>query len=219
MLGKKRPEPLLSQGFRRPCQGVDATGFEPATSASRTQRSTKLSHASLFCFAPSPEHLLSIHRFFGFVKHFFYFFQIFFFFFYTGQKKSISARYDRLFTESLPSSASEPLSKCFQKYQVPLSECFPNCQVPLSECFPNCQVSLSRCFPNYPVRNCPVQVLVKVTGLVLYPGFPYPMNHPSHHLPLHRHSHPHRPRPSDLSYCRRNLLYSWSSNNRKYGLL
>ena len=26
---------------------VDATGFEPATSASRTQRSTKLSHASL----------------------------------------------------------------------------------------------------------------------------------------------------------------------------
>ena len=46
---KKRPEPLLSQGFRRPCQGVDATGFEPATSASRTQRSTKLSHASM-CF-------------------------------------------------------------------------------------------------------------------------------------------------------------------------
>ena len=45
---KKRPEPLLSQGFRRPCQGVDATGFEPATSASRTQRSTKLSHTSLF---------------------------------------------------------------------------------------------------------------------------------------------------------------------------
>ena len=33
--------------FRRPCQGIDATGFEPATSASRTQRSTKLSHASL----------------------------------------------------------------------------------------------------------------------------------------------------------------------------
>ena len=26
---------------------VDATGFEPATSASRTQRSTKLSHASI----------------------------------------------------------------------------------------------------------------------------------------------------------------------------
>ena len=29
---------------------IDATGFEPAASASRTQRSTKLSHASLlFC--------------------------------------------------------------------------------------------------------------------------------------------------------------------------
>ena len=28
---------------------VEATGFEPATSASRTQRSTKLSHASI-CF-------------------------------------------------------------------------------------------------------------------------------------------------------------------------
>ena len=28
-------------------QSVDATGFEPATSASRTQRSTKLSHASI----------------------------------------------------------------------------------------------------------------------------------------------------------------------------
>ena len=27
---------------------VDATGFEPATSASRTQRSTKLSHASIY---------------------------------------------------------------------------------------------------------------------------------------------------------------------------
>ena len=26
---------------------IDATGFEPATSASRTQRSTKLSHASI----------------------------------------------------------------------------------------------------------------------------------------------------------------------------
>ena len=29
------------------CFYVDATGFEPATSASRTQRSTKLSHASI----------------------------------------------------------------------------------------------------------------------------------------------------------------------------
>ena len=27
---------------------VEATGFEPAASASRTQRSTKLSHASIF---------------------------------------------------------------------------------------------------------------------------------------------------------------------------
>ena len=44
---KKRPETyFISLGFRCPCQGVDATGFEPATSASRTQRSTKLSHAS-----------------------------------------------------------------------------------------------------------------------------------------------------------------------------
>lgn len=28
---------------------IEATGFEPTTSASRTQRSTKLSHASLLC--------------------------------------------------------------------------------------------------------------------------------------------------------------------------
>ena len=27
--------------------GIEATGFEPTTSASRTQRSTKLSHASI----------------------------------------------------------------------------------------------------------------------------------------------------------------------------
>ncbi len=33
--------------LRCPCQEVDATGFEPAASASRTQRSTKLSHASI----------------------------------------------------------------------------------------------------------------------------------------------------------------------------
>ena len=37
---------LISQVFRCPCQGVEATGFEPTTSASRTQRSTKLSHTS-----------------------------------------------------------------------------------------------------------------------------------------------------------------------------
>ena len=29
---------------------VEVTGLEPAASASRTQRSTKLSHTSLFCF-------------------------------------------------------------------------------------------------------------------------------------------------------------------------
>ena len=32
---------------RQPNKKIDATGFEPATSASRTQRSTKLSHASI----------------------------------------------------------------------------------------------------------------------------------------------------------------------------
>ena len=42
---KKEP---LNQGILKAL--VEATGFEPATSASRTQRSTKLSHASLFCF-------------------------------------------------------------------------------------------------------------------------------------------------------------------------
>ena len=40
---KKEP---LNQGILKLL--VEATGFEPATSASRTQRSTKLSHASLF---------------------------------------------------------------------------------------------------------------------------------------------------------------------------
>ena len=43
---KKGP---LNQGILKLL--VEATGFEPATSASRTQRSTKLSHASLFCFS------------------------------------------------------------------------------------------------------------------------------------------------------------------------
>ena len=33
---KKTPKPLISQGFRRPCQVVEVTGFEPTTSASRT---------------------------------------------------------------------------------------------------------------------------------------------------------------------------------------
>ncbi len=44
---KKNRKPATITAFRRPCQGIDATGFEPATSASRTQRSTKLSHASI----------------------------------------------------------------------------------------------------------------------------------------------------------------------------
>ena len=45
---KHKKEPL-NQGILKLL--VEATGFEPATSASRTQRSTKLSHASLFCFS------------------------------------------------------------------------------------------------------------------------------------------------------------------------
>ncbi len=36
-----------STGRLAPLPRVDATGFEPAASASRTQRSTKLSHASI----------------------------------------------------------------------------------------------------------------------------------------------------------------------------
>ena len=35
---------------------VEVTGLEPAASASRTQRSTKLSHTSLFCFHSRPSH-------------------------------------------------------------------------------------------------------------------------------------------------------------------
>ena len=44
-LHKKTGKPF---DFPAPLPRVDATGFEPATSASRTQRSTKLSHASIF---------------------------------------------------------------------------------------------------------------------------------------------------------------------------
>ena len=44
---KRTANSFEKKNLRRPCQGIDATGFEPATSASRTQRSTKLSHASL----------------------------------------------------------------------------------------------------------------------------------------------------------------------------
>ena len=36
--------------MRRDFLRVEVTGLEPAASASRTQRSTKLSHTSLFCF-------------------------------------------------------------------------------------------------------------------------------------------------------------------------
>ncbi len=42
----KTAENFEVQGFQLFLK-VDATGFEPATSASRTQRSTKLSHASM----------------------------------------------------------------------------------------------------------------------------------------------------------------------------
>ena len=44
----KNRQPLISLRLTASYQSVDATGFEPATSASRTQRSTKLSHASIF---------------------------------------------------------------------------------------------------------------------------------------------------------------------------
>ena len=40
---------------------VEMTGFEPAASASRTQRSTKLSHISIFTFL-SQEQLLKFYR-------------------------------------------------------------------------------------------------------------------------------------------------------------
>ena len=45
-LNKKKRTPYSIRYFL-----FDATGFEPATSASRTQRSTKLSHASLISFS------------------------------------------------------------------------------------------------------------------------------------------------------------------------
>ncbi len=77
---KKNRNPS-NKGFRRPCQGIEATGFEPATSASRTQRSTKLSHASsisLFSIASPADK----------IKWFFHFFSFFSFF----QKKKESCR-------------------------------------------------------------------------------------------------------------------------------
>ena len=48
ILNKKNRQPMISQGLTASHLIVGATGFEPATSASRTQRSTKLSHASIF---------------------------------------------------------------------------------------------------------------------------------------------------------------------------
>ena len=87
---KKTPKPLISQGFRRPCQVVEVTGFEPTTSASRTQRSTKLSHASIFCFLNSrPSTIAIIYDVYRNVNTFFEIFLIFFIIaskgtFYTG---------------------------------------------------------------------------------------------------------------------------------------
>ena len=61
-------------------QSVDATGFEPATSASRTQRSTKLSHASIFmkhicCLSNRAS--LYYHKFFCLSRKILYFFNFF----------------------------------------------------------------------------------------------------------------------------------------------
>ena len=46
----RRHENRVSHFHVTPCFRVGATGFEPATSASRTQRSTKLSHAPFYAF-------------------------------------------------------------------------------------------------------------------------------------------------------------------------
>ena len=64
------------KGFRCPCQVVDATGFEPATSASRTQRSTKLSHASKYLLSHIISNMLNYNTtYFLFcpVQHFYFF--------------------------------------------------------------------------------------------------------------------------------------------------
>ncbi len=50
---------------------VEATGFEHATSASRTQRSTKLSHASIYVQVVSHGTVVIIADRFRFVKRFF----------------------------------------------------------------------------------------------------------------------------------------------------
>ena len=57
-LNAKNTETLDFQEFRRPCQVVEVTGFEPAASASRTQRSTKLSHTSLFVSSFNARHII-----------------------------------------------------------------------------------------------------------------------------------------------------------------
>ena len=50
---KKTPEALSIKLPGLPLPRVEATGFEPTTSASRTQRSTKLSHASIYALKTS----------------------------------------------------------------------------------------------------------------------------------------------------------------------
>ena len=79
---------------RNPCKIrvslVDATRFELATSASRTQRSTKLSHASMcFCFVSFASNSGSISHLFTFVNNKFHFFQNFFKKFLRGRTSSV----------------------------------------------------------------------------------------------------------------------------------
>ena len=69
-----------------PLPRIDATGFEPATSASRTQRSTKLSHASFFRFSETC--LIILTQMYGFVHTFF---QLFSFIFLSGKKNRDAA--------------------------------------------------------------------------------------------------------------------------------
>ncbi len=80
---KKRTGNPLSKRFPVPLPRVDATGFEPAASASRTQRSTKLSHASKYLLSHIISNMLNYNTtYFLFcpVQHF-YFFLFFFYFF------------------------------------------------------------------------------------------------------------------------------------------
>ena len=57
-----------------PLPRVEATGFEPTTSASRTQRSTKLSHASIFTNRCNdvPVSKIILHESMGIVKRIFF---------------------------------------------------------------------------------------------------------------------------------------------------